>query len=170
MIKKIFNLKIRNQGFTLIEILVSVSVFVLVIIAAMAILNSTLFTKRRVYQLKEIEDNGRYSLELMSREIRTGAISDSQAGIQAASITFINSDRDTITYNLSNGIITRQAGASVSEITSDKVTVSNLKFYVNDFVSNNEQPIVVITIEIQAAANPLVSMNFQTTVSILTYN
>ncbi|MCK4453843.1 DUF1554 domain-containing protein [Candidatus Parcubacteria bacterium] len=154
----------KEKSFTLIELLVSITIFVLVFLAAMGIFVSSLKGKQRVNELKEIEDNGRYLMESMSREIRMGTIPDSQSGNNDSDLSFIDSDENTIVFSLNaNDQLLKNADV----ISSDRINISNLKFYVNDFLNNSIQPEVTISITIESVANSSVSMDFQNTVSLM---
>jgi len=161
--KKVLNIKYR--GFTLIELLVSITVFVLVFLAAIGIFTYSMKGKMRVNQLKEIEDNARYAMEMMSREIRMAkSIDSNEADTFDSEIDFTNSDGDSITYayDINKDCLTRNSSC----ITSDKVNVGNLIFYVNDFdLINNPQPRVTISMTIASTADTSVNMGFQTSIS-----
>ena len=156
----------KEKSFTLIEILVSIAVFVLVITAATGIFSSVFQGKQRIVQLKEIEDNGRYALELMSREIRNGTIPASQANNNDSNLSFTDSSGDPVTYSLTSFSGVNTLTKNDSAVTSNKVNISNLRFYVNDFdLTNGPQPRVIITMTIEAVNNSSVEEDFQTTVS-----
>ena len=114
----------KEKSFTLIELLVSITIFVLVVAAAIGIFVSSLQGKQRVNQLKEIEDNARYAMEIMSREIRMGTISNSQAGNNDSDLIFTNANGDFITYSLNtNGQLLKNAEI----ISYNRINISNLR-------------------------------------------
>lgn len=132
----------KDKSFTIIEIILTTSIFTLVVIATFAIFLSTVKSKERVYKIKEIEDNARYVLELMSKEIGTAKrfADDEKPGtdIDLTELDFINySDEnirycrsddegncsDTGDYLAKNGVV----------LTSNKVKITNLSFNVNRF-------------------------------------
>ena len=161
------NITYNKKSFTLIEILVSIAVFVLVITAATGIFISAFQGKQRVVQLKEIEDNGRYIIDLMSREIRAGFIPDSQSGNNDSSLTIEDNygtvNSESIIYELD--IASKSLIRNGYRITSNRVKVDDITFYVNDFFCSNRQPQITISMTISAANNSAIKMNFQTTVS-----
>ncbi|MCK4520859.1 prepilin-type N-terminal cleavage/methylation domain-containing protein [Candidatus Parcubacteria bacterium] len=169
----------NKKAFTLIEILVAVTIFVLVVAAAIGIFVSSMQGKERVNQLKEIEDNARYVMEMMSREIRMGyEIASDEADTFDSEIDFV--DSSVVSIKLcradengncdSNGdyLAKREESAAPSSnhlITSSKVKITNLIFYVNDFdLTNSPQPRVTISMTV-ASKDDAVSMDFQTTLS-----
>jgi prepilin-type N-terminal cleavage/methylation domain-containing protein len=62
----------QQQGFTLIELMVSLSLFVIVVLAAVSSLYTVNASARRVESMRTVLDNLNFSLESMSRTIRTG--------------------------------------------------------------------------------------------------
>jgi len=64
----------KNQrGFTLIEILVSTTIFIIVMVMAMGALLSISAASRKAEAVKTVMDNLNFALDSMTRSIRTGA-------------------------------------------------------------------------------------------------
>jgi prepilin-type N-terminal cleavage/methylation domain-containing protein len=63
--------KSQQQGFTLVELMVALSLFVVVVLAAVSSLYSVNASARRVEAMRTVLDNLNFSLESMSRTIRT---------------------------------------------------------------------------------------------------
>lgn len=68
--KKLFR---NNSGFTLLEMLVSLSIFSVTIMMVAGIMISVQNAREKVGTILLMQDNIRFTLELFSREIRTGA-------------------------------------------------------------------------------------------------
>ncbi|MBF0270708.1 MAG: PilW family protein [Magnetococcales bacterium] len=70
----------RQQGFSLLEILIALGVGLIVITGMLTILSSTKQTYRLHDNLARIQENGRFAMELLSRELRMagywGCVSD----------------------------------------------------------------------------------------------
>lgn len=64
----------RQNGFTLIEVLVSTAIFVIAMSAMLAMFNYTLQINRRVQALREVVQGTRTFAETITREIRNGRI------------------------------------------------------------------------------------------------
>ncbi len=62
-----------NHGFTLVELIVSIAVFSILVLAAVDVMMSVFRAQAKAIALKDVLDNARFSLELISREIRTGS-------------------------------------------------------------------------------------------------
>lgn len=60
------------SGFTLIELIVTIAVFSIVLLTGIDVMVSVFRAQAKAIALKDVLDNARFSLELMSREIRTG--------------------------------------------------------------------------------------------------
>lgn len=66
------NIKWRERGFTLVELMVSLGIFTIVVIAAVSALYSVNAAARRVEAMRATLDNLNFAIESMSRTIRTG--------------------------------------------------------------------------------------------------
>ncbi|MCK4805856.1 MAG: prepilin-type N-terminal cleavage/methylation domain-containing protein [Candidatus Pacebacteria bacterium] len=64
--------KLKTKAFTLVEVLVSVSLFVMAIVALSQVYISIIRSERIAYALLNSENNIRNSLEVMARSIRLG--------------------------------------------------------------------------------------------------
>lgn len=86
MKKTIFNYKKTStqQGFTLVELIVSLGLFVVVIIAAVGSLYSVNNAARKVEAMRTVLDNLNFAIESMSRTIRTGTDVVCGSGVQSS--------------------------------------------------------------------------------------
>ncbi|MBI4225175.1 MAG: prepilin-type N-terminal cleavage/methylation domain-containing protein [Candidatus Sungbacteria bacterium] len=62
----------HENGFTLIEIIVAVSIFALITLATVQIMLIVMRTQETITRIQAIQDNARFSLELITKEMRTG--------------------------------------------------------------------------------------------------
>ena len=62
----------QNRGFTLMELVVSLGIFSAVVVAAVGMMISVFRAQSKAIAIKNVFDNARFSLELMTRELRTG--------------------------------------------------------------------------------------------------
>jgi len=74
-----------NSGFSLIELVVAVSIFAIVITVIALFFNSSIVSQRRIVASQNLQDNVRYLIEFMAREIRMG--SDFDVGTGATNLT-----------------------------------------------------------------------------------
>lgn len=91
-----------RQGFTLIEVLVSVAIFSVVMVMAVGALLSLSTAARKAQALKSAVDNLNFAIESMSRSIRTGY------GYNCGSVTGGNcpGGNNTFVFTTNNGVVT----------------------------------------------------------------
>jgi prepilin-type N-terminal cleavage/methylation domain-containing protein len=114
-LKNIFSKKsevLQNQGFTLIEIMVSVSIFTIIMTVGMGSLVSIVRNYEVSQQQKKVHDGLNYALESMAREIRlgknyaAGAVSVNEPADDGTddSLGFLTADnRGYVIYYVDNG-------------------------------------------------------------------
>src|SRR3989344_8196571 len=119
MQRKIKNEKIKRltKGFSLIEIMVSLSLFIVVIVISMGSILSVLDANRKSQSLRAVMDNLNFTLESMTRSIRfgqnyhCGSSGDITASLDctlgADSLTVKASNNLHVTYRLTGGRIAR---------------------------------------------------------------
>ncbi|MDP3769868.1 MAG: prepilin-type N-terminal cleavage/methylation domain-containing protein [bacterium] len=61
-----------NSGYTLMEMLVSIALFSIVVMASIGVMIMVFGSQSKAIALKDVIDNARFSLELITRELRTG--------------------------------------------------------------------------------------------------
>lgn len=152
---------INEQGFTLIELMVSLSVFVIVVLASISSLYSVSNASRKVEAMRNVLDNLNFAVESMSRTIRTGydlscsgtphtdcplsSVGGSSISLKS---TLGSADQD-IAYTLSNGSIIKTINSSSPvNITSPEIQITKLRFFVDGAsLTDAKQPSVAIFVE-----------------------
>lgn len=155
------NIRIKNnKGFTLVELMVSLSIFVVVMTVIMGSILAVLDVNNKDQTKKTAMDNLNVSLESMSRTVRFGTIyhcgsfgtlsqpADCASG--GSSFTLKAADGTQVTYSLSGGAITRSVnGGTAQAMTSPEISITSLAFrvfgsyaYGTDYL----QPQVIITV------------------------
>ena len=175
-----------KKGFTLIEMLVAVGILSVVILISLSSFLAVLNAQKKSIVIETIQENLRFSAEMMLREIRTGRFyycgsaagdfgsgsnnKDCSAGGPA--LTFKNYLGQVVIYRLFNGQIQKSSdgGASFLGITFPEITISDLKFYVvgSNPPPDTSQPRVTISIKGEAGTTAQRSkseFNVQTTIS-----
>ncbi len=127
--------KKKNGGFTLMEIVVAVGIFGMVVLMISSIFMVAFFGHRRILALQSLQDNLRFSVEAMAREIRVGT-GFSQIG--PSEISFTSGTGLPIIYRLNNNSIERSddGGLNFLPMTDPSITVSVLNF---NFIVLNPQ-------------------------------
>ena len=158
----------RNGGFTIVELMVAVGLFVVVVGIASATFVQALRTQRQVVGLMAANDNASLTLEQMAREIRTGTqfALPGASGNEGIELKFQNADDVTVHYRLNNSVIEREADGRTFPITGNNVQVSTLAFH----LVHNEidwPPRITITLSVAPVASTLQAIvtNLQTTAS-----
>lgn len=135
------NLK-NSKGFTLIELMVAVSIFVLIMTVTMGSILSVFDINRKAQNLRSVMDNLNTTLESMTRTIRFGTdyhcdilvgnlSSPRDCSDGASSIEVTSSLGSRVRYIFANGRIERYIDSiGPSYLTGSDVTITNLKFYV----------------------------------------
>ena len=175
-----------ERGFTLVELMVSISLFAIVMTISMGSIFSVFNANEKSESLRAVMDNLNFTLEAMTRTIRfginyhcdatTGVISvprDCAGG--ADSFSVLDSSGRQVTYKLSGTRIARVVnGGSDYYLTSADVTIQKLKFYVfgSTLYSNGGdlyQPQVIMVVGGYAGgvgkSNSQTSFSLETTVS-----
>ena len=147
----------HNFGFTLIEVMVAISIFSIVVTIGIG----SLITVNKAYDQSQVQraviDNTSFVLESMAREIRTGQqytcgtnpAAASNAGSCGTSnkFSFVNFDGDEIWYRLNGTTIEKVINGDVFALTPENVAVEKLWFVIDETTSAGpKQPYVVIHI------------------------
>ncbi|MDO8743198.1 MAG: type II secretion system protein [Candidatus Azambacteria bacterium] len=158
-------IKNKERGMTLIELIVAIGIFGLVSLVIFGIFILATGYQRRIIAFKNVEDNLRFSIESMAREIRTGK--DFNDG--GNELKFTNAKGDKIIYRLNNGIIQKSSndGISYLDITGTDTAIDYLTFSLMGQTPNdNAQPRITITIGATSKVGAQSSnLKVQTTVS-----
>jgi len=166
------NQKTKNggaAGFTLIEMMVSVSLFAVVISVALGAFLNMNDMQKKAMSLRDVNDNLNFAVETMMREIRTGKkyCADSCSD---SSFNFTGAGNNPIVYKLGNGAIERSedGGATFFSLTSPEVKINKLLFITGgESPSDSLQPIVTIIVSGSAGDSEKTetNLNLQVTVS-----
>ena len=162
--KKSKKMHIDKRGYTIMELLVASFVFIVVIVAVLGLFSIAIKSQRRVIAQQNVQENGRYLMDFMAKEIRMSMITTSNG--KSSNFSLVRSDGDSVTYSIFGGKIYRND----DQVSSDEITVSGY-FYVEGYgagITDNQQPKVTITLKIQGIGNrpeERSSVNIQTTLS-----
>ncbi len=151
-----------RQGFTLIELLVSITIFSLVISIALGLFTTIIRNQRKSMAIQNVQDNGRYLLGFMAKEIRMSEITSSDG--ESFSLDISHLEHGDITYLFSGGQILSNA----EPINSDEVQVEG-KFFVDGKTGgDNKQPRVTVVMKVKTTGiktKEQAEINLQTTLS-----
>ncbi len=179
----------REKGYTLIELLVGISIFSLVAAGFTGFFVSALRAQRKVLALREVIDSASYVLEYMAQALRMAKRDDIEirgrtknclvgneinyeiVGVSEIKFRYYNSVADEdqcVNFFLESAtarLKERREGVE-NYLTPNNLAISNLKFFVSgDTVGDTFQPRVTILLEIQKRNQPETKISVQTTIS-----
>lgn len=154
-----------NKGFTLIEIMVATTIFMIVMLIGMGALVTSSNTANKAKALRTAMDNVSFAMESMTRTLRMGR----DYGTSGGSITFMTGGDTPVstTFGLNGTSLARCSNSVCINMTSPEVLVESLEFYVSGSdLLDNIQPSVYITMKgIVNAREEQTSFAIQTMVS-----
>ncbi|MFH1473081.1 MAG: type II secretion system protein [bacterium] len=175
-----------ERGFTLIEMMTAMSVFLIIITISMGSILNIFDINRKSRSLKTVMSNLNLAVGTISREIRFGknyhCESDAFASPPFTSpsncpnggnlISFLSNDGLQIVYRINGSAIesSTDGGSSYTALTAPEIIIENLNFYVLGAIvapTNTLQPKVTIIIKGKAGSNDksLSSFTLQTMIS-----
>jgi prepilin-type N-terminal cleavage/methylation domain-containing protein len=172
----------NSKGFTLVEMLVVSTVFIIIIVAVINIFVSALKSERYILASQHLIDQGNYAMEYMSRSLRMAKKSTgSECELNPSAPTYYwywDQDQSVLYFKKYDGsckfFVLDPVGKQLYEcdyssgdcnlLISSKIDVVDFKASVNDATSI--QPKVTIYLELKSkGAEPQPSIKLQTTIS-----
>ncbi len=154
-------------GFTLVELITSMSLFMLIMTVSMGSILGIFDLNRKSRSLKAVMSNVNLAMESMAREMRfgenyhcgsSGTITSPQNCPSGDDyVSFLSSDDEQIVYRLSDDTIEKSTdgGTSFAAVTGGEVVIEDLSFYVLGAGSQSPalQPKVFIKVSGQAGSD-----------------
>lgn len=166
-----------SAGFTLIEILIAVSVFSIAVAAFMGLFTSAFKYQQKAQSAVELLNNISFVTEYMSKALRMaqkdmdGKCIDAKGNFLLLSdshIKFLNYNGECQEFYLGSGdgqLWTRKLNAS-QQLTSSRINIESLKFYISGGSQNDQlQPKVTFVFKFKTKEIQPQSITTQTTVS-----
>ncbi|MEK7203410.1 MAG: hypothetical protein AAB653_03775 [Patescibacteria group bacterium] len=168
-----------QRGTTLLEIIIAISLFSITILLATNIFQSVVDGQRNAISAQNIQENIRYVMETISREIRMaqksgasdciadGKVYDADDG---STLSFKNMHDKCVKYELVNTRLQITRDGVVGFITPININVANLKFNIVDNIVDDDavQPRVSLRMDVEATTSKKEhkqKMVIQTTIS-----
>jgi len=152
-----------KKGFTLIELLVAITVFMVVIFVVLGLFVASLKAQRKVLAQQNIQDNARYLMGFIAKELR-------MSEIDSVSPTVLNITRYgevqngvSVVYSFASNGIYRDGEL----INSNEVNITG-RFYDSGVGADGEQARITIAIKIETISDKPeeeAEVNIQTTLS-----
>jgi len=163
-------------GFTLLELVVGMGIFILIMTASTAIFQQVMSGQLQALSAQNTQEAMRYALEVSAKEMRMaqkdfdGICTNGQAGkIFVASadnktLYFKNEYDQCVVYTSDSGVFKiARGGSGYENLTPDEISVTNLKFYPKS--DNQEAVTVTMTINSLGQYFYQSQMDTQTTIS-----
>jgi len=125
-----------EAGFSLVELLVTVAILGLVLTIATTFLIDLIKTKAKTEMTREVQENGRYVVQRITREARwaneivSASPSDITLGTSSGDVRFFLG-----AGGAGNQAVFIEHDGSTTQLTDDKITVSDLSFTTTTFPS-----------------------------------
>ena len=153
----------KGAGFTLIELLVAIAIFIIVISVIFSLFLSALKGQRRAIASQNVQDNARFLLEFIAKELRTSDIDI----VTSSGLDIINQEGISVFYRFEGGDIKRAENNlnNLEPINSEEVTVTG-RFNVEGLGSSDTyQPRITIAMKVETTIPDNAEINIQTTLS-----
>ncbi len=166
-------MKNKNNGFTLIELIIALAIFGLVIVSMAAVTVSVIKSQRKNFALQNIQEPARYILESMSKEIRMGRINSPDSGGSQRDILNITNDKnENVDYRFiaANRLQRRVDGGGWQYLSPANLEVTG-GFYINKSSFPN-RAVVTIVMQIKATGTKIeeqAEVYLQSTISQRSY-
>ena len=153
---KLFARDVAHKGFTLVEMLVAISIFMLVMVSTLGAFLSMVDLNKKVQNVRVAMDNANLAMESMMRTIRLGYDYE-QVG--TSGIRLIDQDRNNVEYSVvcndpdgrqcNNFALTvNKSGTGAVTITSSDLKLEQVEFIVTgENLADDIQPSVKIFIK-----------------------
>lgn len=178
----------NNRGFTLIEMLVALSIFSLVVTLVLNTFVHSFAAQKKVIEMQVVQREGAYLMESLSRDIRMATdLDDSERSdsghVSGSTLIFTNHGKKIVKYCLADSnAVCNTGGNNIAFNTTDPLTgvvttgvmnssevqISNLVFSVS--AADKTQPFITIYITLQSAKDPAVTVTMQTSVAMRLYS
>ena len=166
----------KKQGFSLIEVIVSIGLFAVVMTIALGALFMVIAANRQAKAIKSVVNNVNVAMEGMTRELRVGSeycattsgSCDDTTNGGSDTIYFRTDVGDNARYRLHNGVIKRQInGGAEFNLTGSDVTITSLNYYIQGTASGDGiQPFVTIVVRGEIQVGDLMDdFQLQSTIS-----
>ena len=175
----------KEEGFTLIEMVLATALFASVVVATLGVYISTSRIDTRTRAQRTVVQNGRFIMEFFEKEITNGHIDYSHSN-DSSNLYVINQagDSEHFALNPNNNcstavcnIVLTKGSSAPTNMNSSSVRVTNLKFILNPAVdpmtpakNANEQPHVTVIMQLTAnSSRDAYVLNLEDTFSELYY-
>ena len=153
----------KIKSFTIVEILVAVSLFSLVIVTVLTTFSNITKTQFEISDMQNLQDNARYIFDSVSRETRTAVFDSDGSCISAEHVFETNGDNDSLKFldqygNCIEYVLTENKKiikivdgdiANSLDIMSEDVEADEFRVFIRDDVLAGLYPFITFHIALQ---------------------
>ncbi len=170
--KNIFkNKKNKHKGFTLIEVMVAVSIFAIVMVVAVGAVLAVVAANKKAQALNSIIDNLNFSMEAMVRDLRTGynyrcdndPDPNSCDGSISSTVTFESTIYGgEVSYIFDGNKIKQRKSSGEADLTTSDIKIEEGSGF---YVLNTGQPQMILIVKATDSKTEVLHFNLQTFIS-----
>ncbi|HHD92304.1 MAG TPA: prepilin-type N-terminal cleavage/methylation domain-containing protein [Candidatus Portnoybacteria bacterium] len=155
----------RKNGFTLVETMVTISIFTLITLSITSLFLTITKAHHQGLAMEEINQESQIILERIEKETRMAKFNLATNSLPQTLLTLpiTTNTSDNVTYTFNSAAKTIERGSQT--INSNKVEITQGKFYIVNDPSNN-QPYVTIKFQISDTNYPNIKKIVQATISL----
>lgn len=141
----------KNKGFSVIELLVVITVFAVVGVLASRSIFLTLRSSKKSDSLVRVRENVNYALSTIERQIRnSGSITSTCTGAASASISYVSIEGIASTFTCVTPGATGYISSGSARLTSSDISITSCSFSCTQANINNP-PVIQVTIAAEDA-------------------
>ncbi|MBD3282227.1 MAG: prepilin-type N-terminal cleavage/methylation domain-containing protein [Candidatus Portnoybacteria bacterium] len=157
----------NKKGFTLIELIVAMAVFVIAISVVLSLFMMGLRAQRKAIALQDVQDNARFLLGFIAKELRMSEINS----VSSNTLNITRSDGREVEYVFVDGDLERSLPSDPSSsgvINSDQVNIEGFFYGIGVGGGDGQQPRITIVLNISSTGGRIeeqAQIEIQTTLS-----
>src|SRR4030043_557205 len=93
-------IKKKNSGLSMVELIVTVAIFIIAITIVASLFVSTLKGFRKNIALQNVQDNARFMIDFITKELRMSTINSADSN-NSPTLSIIRSDNTNVSYSFS---------------------------------------------------------------------
>jgi len=148
------------------ELIVSLALFSIVIVVVLGLFSMGITAQRKVLALQGVQENGRFILEFMAKEIRMSTINSGTAS--SINITRPEPGGEIVEYTFNGNDLTRTVDGEGGAINSEDVIVNGSFYVAGVGAADALEPKVTIALSVQGSGTKIeeqARIDLQTTLS-----
>ncbi len=160
-----------TNGFTLVETIITVFIFVIIVTVVIGSFVYALNLQRRGFNIQQVEENANFIFESMTKEIRVSTINTADINcpisFPSACISINHPIDGTVVYSISGTNLLKTINGLQTTLNSNTIQFASLNFYISGTINpDQKQPRVTILATIKSTnTNQQATINIETTVS-----